>query len=73
MAGGDNAEPGVIEREQDDGRTQHRERDALHARAVLFGGTLDPVSHSTLHNVQRQQTGTPQLQMKNIHSQYKSL
>jgi hypothetical protein len=25
----------------------------LHARAVLFRGTLDPVSHPTLHDVQR--------------------
>jgi len=51
VAGRDDAEPGVVEREQDDGRAQHRERDALHARAVLFGGTLDPVFHSALHDV----------------------
>lgn len=57
----DDAEPGVVEGEQDDERTQHRECDTLHARAVLFRGTLDPVTHSTLHDVQRHQSGAPQL------------
>jgi hypothetical protein len=28
---------------------------------VLFRGTLDPVTHSTLHDVQRHQSGAPQL------------
>ena len=61
VTGRDNAEPGVVEGEQDDGRTQQGERHALHARAVLFRGTLDPVSDSTLHEVQRHQSRAPQL------------
>ena len=64
VAGRDNADPGVVEREQDDGCTQHRERDALHARAVLFGRMLDPESYPTLHDVRRHQSGAPQLRKR---------
>ena len=64
MAGRDKAEPGVVVREQDDGRPKARERNALYARAVVHRRALFffPQYHTApLRDVRQHQDRAPQL------------